>query len=179
MINTAYIDKDCYVIKRVYELIQDEKKYSDEGFDARSRLHTPTFKGQLWQLGEHPSDPEIVSAVFCSVLNYAMGYSRQHLYDGNLSKSEIAKFKRTDISLVNTQPRSIFRAYFEVYVGDKRHKTIIEKNMNLWFACVWIYAAIYKLHKGKYGSYECEDAIGFIFGPKFFSNLDDLDFTVE
>ena len=52
--------------------------------------------------------------------------------------------------MVNTQPKSIFRAHFEVYVGDKHCRTITGK-LNLWFACMWIFAAIYKVHKGKYG----------------------------
>ena len=177
-LNHTYRNKEHYVIKRIFDLIQDEKVYSEEGFDTRSRLNLPTFCGQPWQLGEHPTDPEIVASVFCSVLNYAVEYTRPHLYDLNLTKSEISKFKRNDITMVNIQPNSIFRAHFEVYIGnnsDKVCKTLIG-NMNLWFACMWMYAAIYKLHKGKYGTFDCTDAIDFIFGKKFLLNLDDLDF---
>lgn len=177
-INPAYRDKENYVIKRLYDLIQDEKAYSEGGFDTRSRLNTPTFGGRLWQLGEHPSDPEIVASVFCSVLNYAVQYSRPHLYDFNLSRSEVAKFKRSDITMFNTQPSSIFRAHFEVYVGNDPAKVCRTRvgSMNLWYACMWMYAAIYKLHKGKYGSFDCTDAIEFIFGTKFLPKLDVLDF---
>ena len=101
-ISAAYRDKCGYVIKRVFELIQNEDDYAEEGFSDASRLNTPTFEGQFWQLGQHPTDPEIVACVFCSILNYAVNFDRNHLFDYNQSKDDIAKFKRTDISIVNT-----------------------------------------------------------------------------
>ena len=108
------------------------------------------------------------------MLDYAVNFRRPHLYDFNLTKSEKDKFRRSDISIVNTQPKSIFRAYFEIYVGNKVYRSLIE--MNLWFALLWVYAAIYKVHNGKYGTYDCTDAIEFIFGQKILPNLDDIDF---
>jgi len=48
---------------------------------------------------------------------------------------------------------------------------------NLWFAIMLIYAAIYKIHKGVYGSYDCTSAIQFIFEGDFKRNLDSLDFS--
>ena len=92
--------------------------------------------------------------MFCSILNYAVDFNRSHLYDYNQSKEDIARFKRTDISLVNTQPSSNFRAHFEVYVGTRLFRTL-PGPLNLWSACMWVYAAIYKVHRGKYGTYVC------------------------
>ena len=173
-INSAYRDKVNYVIKRVYELVQDETAYSAEGFNPRSRLGTPSLNGQPWQLGELPTDPEIVASVFCSVLDYAAKFTRRHLYDSNLTQPDIAKFAPTDITIANTQPGHHFRAHYEVYVGSKVYRTLID--MNLWFACMWVYAAIHKVHRGKYGSFDCKEAIEFIFPQSFAQVLDDLDF---
>ena len=75
-----------------------------------------------WQMGEFPTDPEIVAAVFCALLDYSLKYKRRHLYDTSLPISEIAKFERKDISLVNRQPSSIFRAHFEVYIAQKLYR---------------------------------------------------------
>lgn len=49
--------------------------------------------------------------------------------------------------------------------------------MNLWYAIMLMYAAIYKLHKGVYGSYDCKQAIQIIFDGDFQRNLDGLDFS--
>lgn len=37
--------------------------------------------------------------------------------------------------------------------------------LNLWLSITWMYAAIEKLHKGNYGSYNCSDAIEYVFTP--------------
>ena len=87
---------------------------------------------------------------------------RKHLYDLNLPMSEINKFDRKDISLVNRQPNSIFRAHYEVYVGRTVYRAPAGQ-YNLWIAMVWMYAAIEKLHKSKYGTYDCSDGMEFIF----------------
>jgi hypothetical protein len=47
------------------------------------------FEGKQWELGQLPSDPDIVSAVFCALLDYSVKDKRQHLYDSNLSHSQI------------------------------------------------------------------------------------------
>ena len=49
--------------------------------------------------------------------------------------------------------------------------------MNLWYALMLMYAAVYKLHKGVYESYDCSHAIEFIFEGDFKRNLDRLDFS--
>lgn len=65
--------------------------------------------------------------------------------------------------MVNRSPNSIFRAHFEVYVGQKTYYAPVGEN-NLWICIVWMYAAIEKVHKAVYGTYDCNDAIEFIFG---------------
>ena len=123
----------------------------------------PTYDGKPWQLGEFPTDPELVSSVFCSLLDYSVKHRRRHFYDVSLPVSEICHFERKDISLVNRSPNSIFRAHYEVYVGQKVYWAPAG-TLNLWIAIVWMYAAIEKVHKGVYGTYDCTDAIGFVFG---------------
>ena len=49
-------------------------------------------------------------------------------------------------------------------------------SLNLWIAIVWMYAAIEKVHKGFYGTYDCTDAIGFIFGESMRSTVLKIDF---
>ena len=97
------------------------------------------------------------------------------MYDLNLPISEISKFKREDVSLVNRQPNSIFRAHYEVYVGQKLYRTPAG-SLNLWIAIVWMYAAIQKVHKGVYGTYDCTDAINFIFGDNLRQTIQRIDF---
>ena len=97
---------------------QDESAYHEDGFGSDSRIYVPSFEGKPWTLGEFPSDPEITASVFCSLLDYSVNNRRRHLYDLNLPMSEIAKFERKDISFVNRQPNSIFRAHYELYVGN-------------------------------------------------------------
>ncbi len=43
---------------------------------------------------------------------------------------------------------------------------ISQGHLNLWLAIVWMYAAIEKLHRGIYGSYDCNEAIEYIFTPQ-------------
>ena len=104
-ISHTYRDKEGYVLKRLYQLSQNENTFCEEGFNNAqqegSRIYTPTYEGRPWQLGEFPTDVEIVSSVFCSLLDYSVKNRRQHLYDLNLPYSEIAKFERKDVSLVN------------------------------------------------------------------------------
>ena len=47
-ISHNYRDKDGYVLKRLYQLSQDEKSFSEEGFGAESRIYKPTFQGKPW-----------------------------------------------------------------------------------------------------------------------------------
>ena len=64
------------MIKRLYQLSQDEKSYSEEGFLNDSRIYRPTFGGRPWQLGEFPTDPEIVASIFTSLLEYSLKEKR-------------------------------------------------------------------------------------------------------
>ena len=48
--------------------------------------------------------------------------------------------------------------------------------MNLWYAIMLIYAAVYRLHKANYENYDCVSAIQYIFEGDFKRNLDQLDF---
>ena len=48
--------------------------------------------------------------------------------------------------------------------------------MNLFYAIMLIYAAVYRLHKAAYESYDCVTAIQFIFEGDFKRNMDKLDF---
>ena len=48
--------------------------------------------------------------------------------------------------------------------------------MNLWVAIVWVYAAIEKLHRGVYGTYDCSDAIEFVFSDKYREAVHRIDF---
>lgn len=77
--------------------------------------------------------------------------------------------------MVNRQPNSIFRAHFEVYVGQKLYRAPAG-SLNLWIGLVWIYSAIEKLHMGTYGSYDCSDAIDFIFSQQFKESVHRIDF---
>lgn len=117
-------------------------------------------------------------SVFCALLDYSLKWRRKHLYDAHLPLSEIAKFERKDISLVNRQPSSIFRAHFEVYIGQKLFRApavsdvlslpdsiSVQGTFNLWVAIAWTYAAIEKVHRCVYGSYDCTDAVEYIFTP--------------
>lgn len=140
-INHTYADKDGYVIKRLYQLTQDENAFREEGFSQESRVYTPTYEGKVWQLGQFPTDVEIVSSVFCALLDYSVGGKRKHLYDATLPRSEIYSFHAKDISLVNRQPSSIFRAHFEVLIGQKVFYSL-PGELNIWLAFVWVFAAI-------------------------------------
>ena len=112
-----------------------------------------------------------------------MKNKRKHLFDVNLPMSEIARFGPTDISMVNRQPSSIFRAHYEVYVSKELYRSpavsttvfpdsliilllFLQGSLNLWLAITWVYAAIEKLHKGLYGTYNCSDAVEYIFTPQ-------------
>ena len=76
-ISYTYRDKEGYVLKRLYQLSQDEKLFREEGFNANeSRMYVPTYQGRLWQLGEFPTDPELISSVFCALLDYSVKYCR-------------------------------------------------------------------------------------------------------
>ena len=116
-ISYMYKDKDTYILKRLYKLSQTENAFCEQGFGGEARIHRPTWQGKPWQLGEFPSDAELVASVFCALLDYSVENKRRHLYDSHLPMSEIAKFGKTDISIVNRQPSSIFRAHYEVYVS--------------------------------------------------------------
>ena len=70
-ISHTYRDKSGYVVKRLYQLSQDEKLFKEEGFSGESRIYTPTYAGKPWQLGEFPTDPELVASVFCALLDYS------------------------------------------------------------------------------------------------------------
>lgn len=92
-ISHNYRDKEGYVLKRLYQLSQDENEFSEDGFNAQvSRLNCPSYAGKPWQLGEYPTDPELVSSVFCALLDYSVKNRRTHLYDTSLPVSEITKF---------------------------------------------------------------------------------------
>ena len=92
-INHKYSNSSLYVLKRVYDLSIDEKAFSEEGFNSsHSRVYVPTFEGKPWQLGELPTDPEIVAATFTALLDYSKQNKRQHLYDLNLPISTINQF---------------------------------------------------------------------------------------
>lgn len=187
-LNASYGNKDLYIIKRVYELQHNFQKYDTTGFGGKS-WDTPKFAGKVWKREELPTDPEICASLFCALLSYSVEYKRsRHLFDENMSYAEISRFRNSDVTLVNRQPKGVCRAHFETIVGQKVFKTpsvsIYFRNIlstyqsvlifcfnfclqgpdNLWFALVWIYAAIGNLHKGTYGNYDCKDAIEFIFG---------------
>ena len=125
-ISHTYRDKDGYIVKRLYQLSEDERGFCEEGFSESDQSNAlqikPVFQGKPWQMGEFPTDAEIVASVFSSLLDVSIKYRRRHLYDASLPISEIAKFERKDISLVNRQPSSIFRAHFEVYVAQKLYR---------------------------------------------------------
>lgn len=79
--------------------MNDETTYREQG------LEQVWFDGKTWEQGQLPSDPEIVAAVFCALLDYSSKDKRFHLYDLNLSHSHIVSyFSNKDISLVNRQP---------------------------------------------------------------------------
>lgn len=123
-INHVYKDKELYVIKRMYELSKDDTLYKEDGFDPlKQRANIPCFEAKYWELGVLPTDPEIVASIYCSILDYAVKHNRAHLYDNNLSIAQVYKFKREDISIVNRQPATIFRAQYDVYLGQKRYFT--------------------------------------------------------
>ena len=88
--------------------------------------------------------------------------TRRHLYDLHLPNSELAKFSPSDITLINKMPSTVFRAHFEVYIGKTLHLSP-SREYNLWICLVWVFAAIEQLHKGNYGTYNCSDAIDYIF----------------
>lgn len=47
-ISHTYRDKSGYVVKRLYQLSQDEKLFKEEGFSGESRIYTPTYAGKPW-----------------------------------------------------------------------------------------------------------------------------------
>ena len=100
-ISHTYRDKEGYVLKRLYQLSQDEQAFREEGFFSESRIYKPTYGGKPWQKGEFPTDPEIISSIFCALLDYSVMNQRKHLFDLNLPMAEINKFGIKDISLVN------------------------------------------------------------------------------
>lgn len=113
-ITPGYCNKELYVLKRIDAFLQNENNYKESGVDQN------VFEGKQWELGQLPSDPDIVSAVFCALLDYSVKDKRQHLYDSNLSHSQIfSQFGNKDLSLVNRQPKQMFRAHFEVIIGKK------------------------------------------------------------
>ena len=75
-VSHTYRDKEGYVVKRIYQLSQDEKLYSEEGFGGGSRAYYPTYGGRPWHLGDFPTDPEIVACVFTSLLEYSLKEKR-------------------------------------------------------------------------------------------------------
>ena len=47
-ISHTYRDKDGYVLKRIYEMSQDQNAYREEGFSNESRIHLPSYAGKPW-----------------------------------------------------------------------------------------------------------------------------------
>jgi len=82
--------------------------------------------------------------------------------------------KREQIVLVNRQPKCLFRAHFE-FVVNRQSRLVPSGSLNLWYAIVMIYASIFRYHDGKYGTYDCTDAIEFVFGREFYNNLRNIN----
>ena len=68
-ISHTYRDKELYIIKRLYELSRGGKKFCEDGFAGESQFEKPTFECKPWQIGQFPTDPELIASVFCALLD--------------------------------------------------------------------------------------------------------------
>ena len=69
-ITPGYCNKELYVLKRLDAFLQNENNYKESGVIQN------VFEGKQWELGHLPSDPDIVSAVFCALLDYSVKEKR-------------------------------------------------------------------------------------------------------
>ena len=101
-----------------------------ENLDFNSRGSGPSIYDSLakqersksgWVVGAHlPSDPEIVTAVFCAILDDSTDFKRRHLFSKDLTNAEIEKnLEPQNIALINKQPSEYYRPHYEL-VADKR-----------------------------------------------------------
>lgn len=96
-----YKDMDAYVIKRVYELSQNENFFTEQAEEQGL-----------------PSDPEIVCSVFCALLDYSNNTndSHSHYFDNNVTLRDIKKLGENDFAIRNSQPRLVCKPHFELVI---------------------------------------------------------------
>jgi len=101
-ISPAYKNLSWYVIKRVYELSQDANSFNHEESDDL----------------KFPSDAEVVCSIFCALLDYSTRGNKDikhtHYFDNTVTKRQLELLKHNDLAILNTQPRQIYRAQFEL-----------------------------------------------------------------
>lgn len=114
----CYSNKELYVIKRLWKLCQDERSYQDCGAPADA-----TFEGKGWiKGGSLPCDAEVVASVFCGLMDYSMSDQKDnhiHLFDNSVSQFTLNQLKKTDVAMLNRQPKLLYRAHFELVFRNK------------------------------------------------------------
>jgi len=175
-------------------MIKNPEEYNHRG-SGQSQLDNATqrqlsgtfYNGQRWRVGAGlPSDSEIVASVFCAQIPSWTKTNARILYDYNLTPYEMKTMNWFDIGMVNTQPVNN-RSHFELLANKQTHCMPAGED-NIWFCIMMIHACIYYLSQcktkqqtkaissyappslAKYGEYECQDAVEFIF-KNYLGNL--------
>ena len=160
---------------------------------AKSERSTSVFNGRGWMVGAHlPSDPEIVTAVFCAILDDSTDFSKRHLFSKELTNLEVEKnLEAHNIALINKQPSEYYRPHYELVADRKVHElpTVsdppltlnimsLQGDNNVWFGITMLYASIFKMSclkphnmrhlslkhlQSQYGSYDVTSACEVIF----------------
>eukprot|EP00347_Sterkiella_histriomuscorum_P016042 403354709 len=144
IVNSKFSNREFYVIKRLKFLTQDEEDYNFKGGSSKM-----LYKNQSWSR-DLPSDPEIISAIFCRYLddNYftnelKIKQGHNHYLD-SLTSYMPYKLPDDQLALFNNQPVG-YIPYYQ-YVAKKMIHPVLPGELNLFHAITMIYSQIKKDH---------------------------------
>lgn len=121
----AYRDKDWYVIQRLLDLFHNYMEFSDKA--PRDEL---------------PSDAEIVCSTMCALMEYSVkshkDLKHSHYFDNNTMLATLRGLKKSDLAIINTQPRQYCRPHFELVINNVAHPiySVSCVTLALMFLCV-------------------------------------------
>ena len=153
MIHMKFMKLHMYSIKRLSHLLNMRSDYNPEG-GGRETL----YQQQPWS-DALPSDPELISSIFCHLLDMcyygshypkdAHKYMINHLITaGNMSN--INYLPEDQYAILNTQPLGYAPRYEYVY-RRTAYKLPFDTS-NLFMAMAMIYGLINKINYGTYGA---------------------------
>lgn len=163
-IHMKFAKLQYYAIKRLSHLIYQLDDYNPEG-GGRDL----TYQGQLWN-DSMPSDPELLSSIFCHLLDIAYYGSQplrtdfKHTINHLINSSQLSNIyylADDQIAIANTQPVG-YVPYYE-YVYQKRAYPLPQDSNNLFTAMCMVYGLIKAKMRGNYGNTDFHHASDTIF----------------